>query len=148
MKLWSRGLGKTEIDMDLRYYKIVEDAETGGLTMIGNMQSPVTWEFTIKLEPDDIAGVIKLALNVPLLKFAAKNLYRYPLYLKNRKDFVLEDDEHLEERVMAVYKKMTTPNPDRKKRGGKKRNATKSSEKAPTTDRPKVVAQPMASSGA
>jgi hypothetical protein len=148
MKLWSRGLGKTEIDMDLRYYKIVEDAETGGLTMIGNMQSPVTWEFTIKLEPDDIAGVIKLALNVPLLKFAAKNLYRYPLYLKNRKDFVLEDDENMEERVMSVYRKMTTPNPDRKKRGGKKRNAAKASEEATTTDRPKVVAQPMASSRA
>ena len=48
MKLWSRGLGKTEINMDLRYYKLVKDEETGGVTIIGNMQSPVTWEFTIK----------------------------------------------------------------------------------------------------
>jgi hypothetical protein len=115
--------------------------------MIGNMQSPVTWEFTIKLEPDDIAGVIKLALNIPLLKFAAKNLYRYPLYLKNRKDFVLEDDEHLEERVMAVYKKMTSQSSDRKKRGSK-RKAAKPSEKVATTERPTVVAQKLASSGA
>ena len=141
MKLWSRGLGKTEIDMDLRYYKLVTDPETGLLTLIGNMQSPVTWEFTIKIEPDDIAGVIKLALNLPLLKFAAKNLYRYPIYLKNRKDFVLEDDENLEKRVMDTYKKMTSPSPDRK-RGGKKR------EKREKRERPKVVAQETATAGA
>ncbi len=124
MKLWSRGLGKTEINMDLRYYKLVKDAETGGVTIIGNMQSPVTWEFTIKLEPEDIAGIVGLALNPPLWSFVAKNLMQVPLYLKNRSEFVLEDAETLEARIMDVYKKMTSPNPDRKKRG-KRRAAAK-----------------------
>ena len=135
MKLWSRGLGKTEINMDLRYYKIVRDEETGGVTVIGNMQSPVTWEFTIKLEPEDIAGVFQLAMNPPLWGFVAKNLMQIPAYLKNRDAYELEDADNLEQRVMEVYKKMTTPSPDRKKRG-KKRGARTSTEAAP-----KVVAQ-------
>jgi hypothetical protein len=124
MKLWSRGLGKTEINMDLRYYKLVRDEETGGVTIIGNMQSPVTWEFTIKLEPEDIAGIVQLALNPPLWSFIAKNLMQIPLYLKNRSDFILEDAETLEKRIMDVYKKMTSTSPDRKKRGSR-RNASK-----------------------
>jgi len=125
MKLWSRGLGRTEIDMDLRYYEIVKDPQTGYITVIGTMQSPVTWEFTIKLEPDDIAGVIKLALKLPVLSFAIKNLYRYPMYLMNRKNFVLEEGEKLEEKVMATYEKMMskTKTKDKKKRGSKRKTA-------------------------
>ena len=122
MKLWSRGLGKTEINMDLRYYKIVRDAETGGVTMIGNMQSPVTWEFTIKLEPEDIAGIVQLAMNPPLWGFVAKNLMQIPEFIKNRSEFVLEDADSLEQRVMEVYKKMTSPSTGGKKRG-KRRGA-------------------------
>ena len=122
MKLWSRGLGKTEINMDLRYYKIVRDAETGGVTIIGNMQSPVTWEFTIKLEPEDIAGIVQLAMNPPLWAFVAKNLMQIPEFIKNRSDFVLEDADSLEQRVMEVYKKMTSPSAGGKKRG-KRRGA-------------------------
>jgi hypothetical protein len=128
MKLWSRGLGKTEIDMDLRYYKLVKDEETGGVTIIGNMQSPVTWEFTIKLEPEDIAGIVGLALNPPLWSFIAKNLMQVPLYFKNRSEFMVEDADKLEQRIMDVYKKMTTPSQGRKKRGSK-RNAEKDSSK-------------------
>ena len=120
MKLWSRGLGKTEINMDLRYYKIVRDEETGGVTIIGNMQSPVTWEFTIKLEPEDIAGIVQLAMNPPLWAFVAKNLMQIPEFIKNRSDFVLEDADSLEQRVMEVYKKMTTPSAGGKKRGNRR----------------------------
>jgi hypothetical protein len=50
-----------------------------------------------------------------------------PLYLKNRSEFILEDAETLEKRIMDVYKKMTSPSPDRKKRG-KRRNASKANE--------------------
>jgi len=115
MKLWSRGLGRTEINMDFRYYKVVKDPKTGNPIVIGCMQSPVTWEFTLKLEPDDMAGIVKLVLNVPLLKFALKNAYRYPIYLMNRDNYRLEDEEHLQERVFAVYEKMREGGKARKK---------------------------------
>ena len=125
MKLWSRGLGKTEINMDLRYYKIVRDEETGGVTIIGNMQSPVTWEFTIKLEPEDIAGIMQLAMNPPLWAFVAKNLMQIPEFIKNRSDFILEDADSLEQRVMEVYKKMTTPSAGGNKRGKRRGSRAK-----------------------
>jgi hypothetical protein len=126
MKLWSRGLGRTEIDMDFRYYKVVTDPKTGYPTIIGCMQSPVTWEFTLKMEPDDIAGVVKLILNLDLLKFAFRNLHRYPIYLMNKDQFKFEDEEHLEERVFAVYDKMRGGGKTRgKKRGGAKERAAK-----------------------
>ncbi len=155
MKLWSRGLGRTEIDMDFRYYQVVKDPESGLMTIVGCMQSPVTWEFTLKLEPDDIAGIIKLALNVPLLTFVAKNIYRYPIYLMNRDKYRLEDEEHLAQRVFAVYEKMREGGKGRKKRA--KKSETKSEAKGETKRTPKrgskrktanVEVQEIAASGA
>jgi len=74
MKLWSRGLGKQEIHMDFRYCKTMKDPETGSMLIIGNMQSPVTWEFKITFRPEDIGGILKAVLTPPMFFFALKNL--------------------------------------------------------------------------
>ncbi len=123
MKLWSRGLGRTEVGMDFRYYKITKDSQTGHPIIVGNMQEPVTWEFTLKLEPDDIAGIVKMLFSVSLLWFVIKNLFRYPIYLLNRKKYVVEGEESLEKRVLGTYEKMMSRTP-RKKRSPRRRAVT------------------------
>ena len=120
MKLWSKGLGRTEVTMDFRYYKLIKDKNNGDLVVIGNMQDPVTWEFTMKMEPEDIAGILKLFLNFSFLWFVIKNLFRYPLYLMNRKKFVTEGHENLEENVLASYAKSMSRKP-RKSRAPKRK---------------------------
>jgi len=123
MKLWSKGLGRTEVTMDFRYYKLIKDNKSGDLVVIGNMQDPVTWEFTMKLEPDDIAGLLKLLFNFSLIWYVIKNLFRYPLYLINRKKYVPAGHEKLEEHVMDSYTKSMSRKP-RKSRAASRRANT------------------------
>jgi hypothetical protein len=123
MKLWSKGLGRTEVTMDFRYYKLIKDSKSGDLVVIGNMQDPVTWEFTMKLEPDDIAGLLKLLFNFSLIWYVIKNLFRYPLYLINRKKYVPAGHEKLEEHVMDSYTKSMSRRP-RKSRAAARRAST------------------------
>ena len=123
MKLWSKGLGRTEVSMDFRYYELVKDKNNGDLIVIGNMQDPVTWEFTMKMEPDDIAGILKLFFNFSFIWFVIKNLFRYPVYLWNRKKYITEGHENLEKHVLASYAKSMSKKP-RKSRVPSRRKTT------------------------
>ena len=137
MKLWSRGLGRTEVTMDFRYYKVIKDKKTGDVVIIGNMQDPVTWEFTMKMEPDDIAGVMKILFSFSMLAFVFKNAFRYIKYLFERKKFILDDDEDLETKVLGTYEKMMSNKP-RKKRRAKRGGSNGEKPEADASD----VAQP------
>ena len=106
MKLWSRGLGKQEIHMDFRYCQAVKDPKEGNIVVIGNMQSPVTWEFKITFQPEDIGGIMKLVFSPSMLFFAIKNLPQYLLYLMNRNKF--KPEGNLVERVNAAYEQCMT----------------------------------------
>jgi hypothetical protein len=104
MKLWSRGLGKTEIYMDFRHYKTYKDPKTGNVLIIGSMQSPVTWEFKITLQPEDIAGVMKAAVNPSMIWFVLKSLPQCFIYLFNRKKFRSEKD--IVQKVNSTYEQI------------------------------------------
>ena len=106
MKLWSRGLGKTEIFMDFRYCKTIKDAETGNIVIIGNMRTPVTWEFKITFQPEDIGGIMKAFFCPSMLFFAIKNLPQYLFYLINRNKFKTEGN--LVDKVNAAYEQCMT----------------------------------------
>lgn len=106
MKLWSRGLGKTEIYMDFRYYKTLKDPQTGNILIIGNMQTPVTWEFKITVQPEDIGGVMKALLCPSMLFFTIKNLPQYLSYLFNRNKYKLKED--IVEKVNSTYEQIMT----------------------------------------
>jgi hypothetical protein len=101
MKLWSRGLGKQEINMDFRYCKTLKDPETGNMMIIGNMQSPVTWEFKITFNPEDIGGIMKFVFFPSMLLFAIKNISQYLFYLRDRDKYKTEGN--LVEKVNAAY---------------------------------------------
>ena len=106
MKLWSRGLGKQEIFMDFRYCNTIKDPETGNVIIIGNMRSPVTWEFKITFHPEDIGGILKMLFCPSMFVFAIKNLPQYLVYLMNRNKYKTEGD--LVERVNAAYEQCMT----------------------------------------
>jgi hypothetical protein len=103
MKLWSRGLGKTEVLMDFRYYKTVKDPESDNIFIIGSMQDPVNWEFRITFSPEDVPGLVKTFFNFSMIKLLIKNIHRYFIYLWNRNKFVDNDSSDLEKKVNEAY---------------------------------------------
>ncbi len=114
MKLWSRGLGRTEVSMDFRYYKVTKDKETGNVCIVGAMQDPVTWEFRVVMEPEDMGGFIKMFFNWSVFMLVIQNAWRYVAYLFNRKKYAV-DGEDIEEKVMTAYDTMMRRGSSRKK---------------------------------
>jgi hypothetical protein len=106
MKLWSRGLGRTEVLMDFRYYKTIKDVESDNVFIIGSMQDPVNWEFRITFSPDDVPGLIKTFFNFSMIKLLIKNLPRYFIYLWNRKKYTDGDAIDLEKKVNDAYEQV------------------------------------------
>ncbi len=93
MLLWSRGLGQTEVYMDFRQYRTIQDPDSGNVLVVGKMQSPVTWEFVITMQPEDIAGVMKSFFTLPMIRFVARNLFQYVVFLLKRKTYKVEDED-------------------------------------------------------
>ena len=106
MKVWSRGLGKTELLVDLRYFEARKDANSDNVSIIGNITDPVNWEFRATLEPVDVAGFIKFAFKLCVIELVLKNMYRYIVYLFKRNQYKYKDHANLEERVRASYDRM------------------------------------------
>jgi hypothetical protein len=77
--------------MDFRHYRTVQDPDSSNVLIVGRMQSPVTWEFVITLQPEDIAGVMKAFFTLPMLRFVIRNLYQYVAFFRRRKTFETED---------------------------------------------------------
>ncbi len=104
MLLWSRGLGQTEVYMDFRHYRTVQDPDSRNVLILGKMQSPVTWEFVITMQPEDIAGVMKALFTFPMIRFVIRNLYQYAVYLFKRKKFVdIEKDKKVANTIRKSY---------------------------------------------
>ncbi|MEW5736999.1 MAG: hypothetical protein AB1921_19295 [Thermodesulfobacteriota bacterium] len=118
MKLWSRGLGTTEITMDFRSYQVVKDPETGNIHIIGTMKDPVNWEFRITVEPDDIPGFLKVAANLSILAMGLKNAYKFINFLLHRQEYEGDDPKELEKKVNAAYDQMMRRNRPRRPSAG------------------------------
>jgi len=106
MKLWSRGLGKTELIMDFRYYQMKNYPATENVYIIGKITDPVNWEFRITLEPDDIPGLIKMFMNFGVIKLALKNMHKYIIYLFNRRKYAEAAGFDIEKQVDKAYSQM------------------------------------------
>ncbi|MBU2489219.1 MAG: hypothetical protein KKA60_07500 [Proteobacteria bacterium] len=106
MKLWSRGLGTTEITMDFLNYVVKKDPESENVLIIGQMQDPVNWEFRITMGPEDIPGFIKMLFHVCVLKLGVFNAHRYISYLLKKEGHAAQDKDKLEEKVNAAYDQM------------------------------------------
>ncbi len=94
MRLRSRGLGRKELVMDFREYKIVREGEE--LVVVGTIRDPVNWDFTIRVCEDDIIGMRRLMFSPRslglLVRFAINALFRKP-----HAHWGQDRSEHLEE---------------------------------------------------
>ena len=108
MKMWSRGLGKTELKMDCRYYQVESEPGSSDVFVIGKITDPVNWEFRVTVEPEDIPGMMKLFFTKSMLMLVAKNTYKYFVYLFNRKKYEAEIGPDLNQKVNDAYKQMMT----------------------------------------
>ena len=106
MKLWSRGLGRTEVLMDFRYYKTIKDPASDNVYIIGSMRDPVNWEFRITLTPEDVPGLIKTFFNLSLIKLLIMNIHQYFIYLTSRKKYIDNDGADLEIKVNDAYEQV------------------------------------------
>lgn len=70
MKLRSRGLGRRELVMDFREYRIARDGDD--VVVSGMIHEPVTWDFTIRISGDDIPGMLRVGLHRETLSLAAR----------------------------------------------------------------------------
>jgi hypothetical protein len=106
MKLWSRGLGKTELNMDFRYYQVKRDTAVDNVYIIGKITDPVNWEFRITLGPEDIPGLIKMFMNYCVIRLTLKNIYKYIIYLFNRRKYQEAAGFDIENQVNEAYLQM------------------------------------------
>ncbi|MHB8245601.1 MAG: hypothetical protein ACYDGN_09660 [Acidimicrobiales bacterium] len=78
MKLRSRGLGRRELVMDFRECEIRREGNE--VVIQGTIREPVTWDFSIRIEPRDIPGMLRVGINHHTLGLGA----RWILHRKTR----------------------------------------------------------------
>lgn len=77
MKMWSQGLGKNELVVDFRNYKVVRDEtvdDTPETVIKGITNEPVTWEFQVRLCGEDLSGMMNVFFKPATLFFVLVNL--------------------------------------------------------------------------
>ncbi len=80
MKLWSKGLGNTVLDMDLRRYYLEVD-DNGDLLVKGKITDPVLWDFKFTISKEDIPGLVHIAVQSKTIMYAVKNSYMMIVFL-------------------------------------------------------------------
>ncbi len=76
MKIRSRGLGRRELQMDLHEFKITKEGHE--VIVSGVTHAPVTWETSIRIAPEDIGGMLRVACSPKVLAMGV----RWALHLK------------------------------------------------------------------
>jgi hypothetical protein len=68
MKIWSKGLGKMTLDMDIG--ATTPSVERDKLVLRGKIGPPVNWDFWIKMDDRDVSNIVRIAMKKPSIKFA------------------------------------------------------------------------------
>jgi hypothetical protein len=74
MRIWSRGLGKRELVMDLTKCEIAREGDR--YILKGTVVEPVNWEFRITMEPEDVPGLIRTGASPGFIVIGLKWLWR------------------------------------------------------------------------
>ncbi len=74
MKLWSRGLGKQELKMNLMNYDVRRDGQE--VVISGRIVDPVNWEFWIRFDEDDVPGLIRVAKNPSVIGMVGRHFLK------------------------------------------------------------------------
>ncbi len=100
MKLWSRGLGRRELIMDFTHYA-VRRSDDGGIEIFGVTEQPVSWEFRVHIEQEDVPGLVHVALSKPVRKMLIRKIPTAIATVWRRRRFKVP--EGLEERVKNAH---------------------------------------------
>ena len=76
MKIRSRGLGKRELEMNLREFTVERDGT--GVLLKGVTHAPITWETTVWVGPRDVGPVLRMALHLAILRLGLGWVLRRP----------------------------------------------------------------------
>lgn len=114
MKLWSKGLGRTELEMDFRCYEVVGEKRSNGngssgegiVGVYGTITTPVNWDFRVEFGPEDVPGLIRIALTPPFLKIILRNIFGYFSFLKNRNQFKQGERDEVLAKVKKTHQTM------------------------------------------
>jgi hypothetical protein len=60
--------------MDFREYQVVRDGDE--IVVVGTIREPVTWDFTIRICEDDLAGIANLATQKPTWGLLLRALFK------------------------------------------------------------------------
>ncbi len=74
MKLWSRGLGKQELKMNLMNYDVRRDGQE--VVISGRIVDPVNWEFWIRFDEDDVPGLVRVAKNPSVIGMVGRHFLK------------------------------------------------------------------------
>jgi hypothetical protein len=74
MKLWSRGLGKQELKMNLMNYDVRRDGQE--VVISGRIIDPVNWEFWIRFDEDDVPGLIRVGKNPSVIGMVGRHFLK------------------------------------------------------------------------
>ncbi len=109
MKMWSKGLGRTELSMNPEQCRIVKDPASENLVIYGNVTEPVDWEFKITIRPEDFPGFIKMMVRFSVIKQFLKHTAQttFSLLGFNKNHGIPE--ENLIENVDLAYEQIMNP---------------------------------------
>jgi hypothetical protein len=74
MRLTSRGLGRKELVMDFREYDVFRNGDE--ILVVGTINEPVHWDFTIRMCEDDLAGIARVAVRRPMIALILRSTIR------------------------------------------------------------------------
>jgi len=100
MKLWSRGLGKRELDMDFMRYEISRDGDD--IVLSGKITEPVNWDFWIRFNEEDVPGLIRVAKNPGIIRLVFRRWFGKLPFLGRKKPEEVEEPEKTQKPAVAA----------------------------------------------
>ncbi len=79
MRFWSKGLGERELVIDLSKGNLT--LEEGKVFMRGKVVEPVNWNYEITLFPEDVRGILRVALSIQGMGYFLKNISGVGTYI-------------------------------------------------------------------
>ena len=82
MRFWSKGLGERELVIDLSKGNLT--LEEGKVFMRGIIVKPVNWNYEVTLFPEDVRGILRVALSIKGISYFMKNIAGVGTFIRKR----------------------------------------------------------------
>jgi len=116
MKLWSRGLGKQQLQMDFMRYEITQEGDE--IVISGRIIEPVNWDFWIRFDENDVPGLIRVAKNRKLIRMVLRRYLKkigrlFLFWRRKKREGAVEPEKAAAEAVASgAVSRSTTCDPE------------------------------------